>query len=220
MQIVIKGKQFEITPRLRQIIERKAQRLSRLIDDDTRVEVTVTEEQTRSAQDRYTVQFALAAGSHPIRSGVSAASVNSALDVVLDKVVKQLGRQKGRQTTTMRRHTPPIRVLSLSRSGTLSALEEQEAEPVEVGARAKGAKHAKARPSLATIGQERNEEIWSQVLEIRRVPTKPMNHEEAIAQMETLGLSFLPFYNEATGSVNVMYRLDKGGYGLLLPTLD
>lgn len=218
MQIVIKGKQFEITPRLRQIIERKAQRLSRLIDDDTRVEVTVTEEQTRSAQDRYTVQFALAAGSHPIRSGVSAASVNSALDVVLDKVVKQLGRQKGRQTTTMRRHTPPVRVLSLSRSGTLSALEEQESEPVEVGA--KGAEYAKARPSLATIGQERNEEIWSQVLEIRRVPTKPMNHEEAIAQMEALGLSFLPFYNEATSSVSVMYRLDKGGYGLLLPELE
>jgi len=47
-----------------------------------------------------------------------------------------------------------------------------------------------------------------------------MNHEEVIAQMEALGLSFLPFYNEATGSVNVMYRLDKGGYGLLLPTLE
>lgn len=220
MQIIIKGKQFEITPRLRQIIERKAQRLSRLVDDGTRLEVTVTEEQTRSAQDRYTVQFALAVGSHPIRSEVSAASVNSALDVVLDKVVKQVGRQKGRQTTAIRRHTPPIRVLSLSRSGLLSALEEPEAEPVEVGTRAKGAKHAKTGQSLATIGQERNEEIWSQVLEIRRVPGKPMNHEEVIAQMETLGLSFLPFYNEATDSVNVMYRLDKGGYGLLLPALE
>jgi putative sigma-54 modulation protein len=100
----------------------------------------------------------------------------------------------------------------------LSAVEEQEEEPVGTGVR--GAKRAKARQSLATLGHERNEEIWSQVLEIRRVPGKPMNHEEVIAQMEALGLSFLPFYNEATGSVNVMYRLDKGGYGLLLPTLE
>lgn len=218
MQIVLKGKQYEITPRLRQMIERKTRRLSRLLDDDTRVEITVTEEQTRSAQDRYTVQIAIAAGSHPVRGEVSAANVNSAFDVVLDKVVKQLGRQKDRQTTTIRHHTPPLRVLSLSRAGLLSAVEEREEEPVGAGAR--GAKRTKAQQSLATIGHERNEEIWSQVLEIRRVPGKPMNHEEVIAQMEAQGLSFLPFYNEATGSVNVMYRLDKGGYGLLLPTLE
>jgi putative sigma-54 modulation protein len=220
MQIVIKGKQFEITPRLRQIIEGKTKRLSRLVDDDTRVEITVTEEQTRSAQDRYTVQLALAPGSHPIRSEVSAVNVNMALDMALDKIVKQLGRQKDRQTTTIRHHTPPIRVLSLSRSGSLSTVEEQEAETVGAGARSAKRSKAAARNALPSIGQERNEEIWSRVLEIRRIPTKPMNHEEVIAQMEVLGLSFFPFYNEATDTVNVMYRLDKGGYGLLLPALE
>ncbi|HLI09926.1 MAG TPA: ribosome-associated translation inhibitor RaiA [Ktedonobacteraceae bacterium] len=220
MQIVIKGKQFEITPRLHQFIEGKMKRLFRLVDDDTRVEITVTEEQTRSAQDRYTVQIALPLVSHPIRSEASAATVNGAFDVVLDKVIKQLGRQKDRQTTTIRHHTPPIRVLSLSRTGSLSPVEEREQEAEPVGAR-KGAKRSKvvahAQPSLA---QERNEEIWSRVLEIRRLSTKPMNHEEVIAQMEALNLSFFPFYNEATETVNVMYRLDKGGYGLLLPELE
>lgn len=219
MQIVIKGKQFEITPRLHQMIERKTKRLSRLVDDDTRVEVTVTEGQTRSARDRYTVQLAIPHGSHAIRSEVSAASINEALDVVLDKVVKQLGRQKDRQTTTIRHHTPPIRVLSLSRTGALSSVEEQEAETV--GARTKSAKGAKATlQSVSSLGSERNEEVWSSLLEIRRVSTKPMNHEEVIAQMEALNLSFLPFYNEATDTVHVMYRLDKGGYGLLLPELE
>ena len=52
------------------------------------------------------------------------------------------------------------------------------------------------------------------------MPTKPMDDQEVIAQMETLGLTFFPFFNEATNSVNVMYRLDKGGYGLLVPELD
>jgi putative sigma-54 modulation protein len=37
MQIIIKGKQMEVTPRLRQIIERKVQRLARLVDEETRV---------------------------------------------------------------------------------------------------------------------------------------------------------------------------------------
>ena len=47
MQIIIKGKQMDVPPRLRQHIERKVQRLSRLINADARIEVTVAEEQTR-----------------------------------------------------------------------------------------------------------------------------------------------------------------------------
>jgi putative sigma-54 modulation protein len=222
MQIVVKSKQFEITPRLRQIIDRKVQRLSRLVDDDTRIEVTVTEEQTRSAQDRYSVHLALTVGSHPIRSEVSAVNANMALGLVLDKVIKQLSRQKDKQTTTLRHHTPPVKVLSLSRAGQLSALEEeeQESEFASMGAKSeKRPKMARAQSTLS-LGEERNEEIWSRVLEIRRLPTKPMNHQEVIAQMQTLNLSFFPFYNEATDTVNVMYRLEKGGYGLLLPELE
>ena len=73
-------------------------------------------------------------------------------------------------------------------------------------------------PMAASLTEERNQEIWS-VMEIRRIPTKPMNDREVIAEMESLDLSFYPFFNEETNSVNVMYRLDGGGYGLLAPAL-
>lgn len=220
MQIIINGKQMEVTPRLRQHIERKVQRLSRLVDEETLVEVTVTEEQTRSARDRYLVQLALASPSHPVRSEMRAVNANMALDLVLDKVVVQLGRQKDRHTSTIRRRTPLVKVLSLTRSGNLSPLEEQEEGEegmTDLGKNVDG-KHTSSGAS--SIDEERNEEIWSKVVEIRRVPTKPMGDQEVIAQMETLGLSFFPFYNEATGNVNVMYRLSKGGYGLLIPELQ
>jgi putative sigma-54 modulation protein len=65
MQIIITSRQMELTPRLRQYIERKVQRLSRLVDTNTRVEVIVAEERTRSARDRYSVQLALTGGSYP-----------------------------------------------------------------------------------------------------------------------------------------------------------
>ncbi len=79
MQIIIKGKQTEVQPRLREHIERKVQKLSRLVDSNARIEVTVSEERTRSAQDRYTVQLALSNNSHPIHSEASAANANIAL---------------------------------------------------------------------------------------------------------------------------------------------
>ena len=216
MQIIIKGKQVEVTPRLRQIIERKVQRLARLVDDGTRVEVTVTETQTRSARDRYSVQISLAYAAHPVRSEVSAVNANMALDLVLDKVITQLGRQKDRQTSRLRHRTPPMKVLSLSRSGSLAPIEAQEESATTGGAENAG-KQVKSRHSITS---EQNEAIWSRVLEIRHLPTKPMGDQEVIAQMETLGLPFFPFFNEATDSINVMYRLDKGGYGLLVPELD
>jgi putative sigma-54 modulation protein len=216
MQIVIKGKQMEVTPPLRQYVERKVQRLSRLVDTDTRVEVTITEEQTRSARDRYSVQLAISHGSHPIRSEVSAVNANTALDRVLDKVMAQLGRQKDRQTSTRRHRTPPVKVLSLSRSGHLSPMEE---EPGAAEEQQDDLDMVVSEESEALV-EEHNEEIWSQIMEIRRVSTKPMNDQEAIAQMEALGLSFYPFFNEASNSVNVMYRLENGGYGLLVPALE
>ncbi len=216
MQIVIKGKQMEVTPPLRQYVERKVQRLSRLVDTDTRVEVTITEEQTRSARDHYSVQLAISYGSHPIRSEVSAVNANTALDRVLDKVMAQLGRQKDRQTSTRRHRTPPVKVLSLSRSGHLSLMEE---EPGATEEQQDDLDMVVSEESEALV-EEHNEEIWSQIMEIRRVSTKPMNDQEAIAELEALGLSFYPFFNEATNSVNVMYRLENGGYGLLVPALE
>src|SRR5712692_2239372 len=210
MQIIINGKHMEVTPRLRQHIERKVQRLARFVDAEARVEVTVAEEQTRSTRDRFSVQLALASAAHPIRSEVRAVNANMALDLVLDKVITQLGRQKDRHTSTMRRRTSPMKILSLSRSGSLSPWEEAEETP----------DHEGHKDGASSLDKARNEEIWSKVVGIRSVPTKPMDDQEVIAQMELLGLSFLPFYNEATDKVNVMYRLSKGGYGLLIPELQ
>lgn len=208
MQVIIKSRQMTITTQLRQQIERKVHRLSRLVDEDTRVEVTVTEGKTRSASDRYSMQLALSGSIHPIHSEVSAVSATAALDLVIDKVVTQLGRQKDRQTTVRRHHTIPIKVQTLSRSGLLTPLEEEEEQEAEVS------------PTANSVEEERNEEIWSRVMEIRRSPTKLMTDQEAIAQMEKDGSSFYPFFNEESDSINVMYKLDDGGYGILVPVME
>ncbi|HTK10772.1 MAG TPA: ribosome-associated translation inhibitor RaiA [Ktedonobacteraceae bacterium] len=206
MQIVIKGKQLPVTPLLRDKIERKTRKLAHFVTEDTRVEVTVAEEQTRSAQDRFSVHLALSGNASPIYSEVSALNVTTALDKVLDKVVAQLGRQKKRQTTARRHHTPAVKVLALARSGELTSMEEEEAStPLRVD---------------DTLEPIRNEEIWSQVMEIRQLPTRAMGDQEVIDQMERSGASFLPFYNEETSSINVMYRLAEGGYGLLVPAME
>jgi len=210
MQIIIKGRQMQVSSQLRQRIERKVQRLSRLVSDEARVEVTVAEEQTRSARDRFSVQIALTASGSPIHSEVSALTATAALDLVIDKVVTQLGRHKDRQTKGRRHHAVSMKVLSLTRSGQLSLLDDGQELSTALDDDA----------SESVVGEEENERIWSRVMEIHRLPTEPMNDQEVIALMEESGASFYPFFNEETNSVNVMYRLNAGGYGLLIPAVE
>jgi ribosomal subunit interface protein len=197
MQIIIKSRQMQVTPQLRQKIERKLQRLARLVSDDARVEVTVAQEQTRSANDKYNVQLALSGG---LQSQVSALNASAALDVALDKLVGQLNRSKDR--AKRRQQASPVKVLSLARSGSLTSLEEESSFDVDEN---------------LLVEPEDNEAIWSQIKEIRRLPTQSMTDKEVIAQMEQDGEPFYPFFNAESNSVNVMYRLEDGGYGLLVP---
>ena len=147
-------------------------------------------------------------------------NANTALDLVLDKVTTQLGRKKGREKAAMRLRTSPAEILSLSRSGKLSPMEDGRSTIHQQGNdQVTTDVHMGTQPT-PSIADEHNEEIWSRVMEIRRVHTRPMDDQEAIEQMEAFGLAFYPFFNEATNSVNVIYRLDTGGYGLLVPDLE
>ena len=44
---------------------------------------------------------------------------------------------------------------------------------------------------------------------------KPMSTEEAILQMNLLDHSFYVFRNVETEAINVVYRRNNGGYGLI-----
>ena len=203
MQIMIKSKQMDVSPRMRTHIEQKLQRLSRLVGD-ARVDVTVVDEKTRSAKDRYAVHLEISNLRHlnPIRATASDINVKTALDIVLGKVTSQLGRQKSRQASAHRLSISPVKVLALSRSGSVFEGEQAPA-------------------SVPALNEDENEEIWSQIMEIRRVQTKAMSEQEVIARMEQEGLSFYPFINSETSSVNVMYRLTNAeGYGLLVPAME
>lgn len=203
MQIAIKSKQMDVSARLHAHIEQKLRRLARLVGDDARMDVTVVDEKTRSAKDRYAVHLACTniRYSNAVRATATGINVKTALDFVLDKMTAQLGRQKGRYTAAHRLSVSPVQVLALSRGGHVSGTAEQSTEE--------------------TLPSAENEEIWSQIKEIQRVETKPMNDQEVIARMEQESLAFCPFINAETASVNVMYRLPEGqGYGLLVPAME
>jgi putative sigma-54 modulation protein len=64
------------------------------------------------------------------------------------------------------------------------------------------------------------EEDEREIIRRKEVPVSAMNEAEAIEQLELLGHSFFVFFNDDTGSVNVLYKRTSGGYGVIVPQLE
>ena len=57
------------------------------------------------------------------------------------------------------------------------------------------------------------------VVRTKVVDLKPMSEEEAMLQVELLGHDFFVFRHAESGLVNVLYRRNDGGYGLIKPSI-
>ncbi len=57
----------------------------------------------------------------------------------------------------------------------------------------------------------------AEILRRKQVELIPMNEDEAIEQLELLDHNFYMFMNAESARVNVLYRRENGGYGILVP---
>jgi putative sigma-54 modulation protein len=59
-----------------------------------------------------------------------------------------------------------------------------------------------------------------QVIKSKKLRAKPMSVEEAAMQMDLLNNDFLVFTNASSKSLNIIYRMKDGHYGLIEPQVD
>ena len=76
-------------------------------------------------------------------------------------------------------------------------------------------------PEMPAVSDEPNtgDEPFEEatIVRTKSFSRKPISPDEAIEQMELLGHSFFAFINAHDETVNVVYRRNNGGYGLLRP---
>jgi len=61
------------------------------------------------------------------------------------------------------------------------------------------------------------EEGDQQIVKSKQFAVKPMTAEEAVLQLELIGHDFFVFRNADSEEINVVYRRNAGGYGLIEP---
>ena len=97
MEVSIFTRNMEVTPRLREYVEQKAEKLDRYLPsiEDTRFDLKV--ENTRSAAQRQVAQLTVRMRGTILRVKERTGDMFTSIDMVMDKMYRQIARYKGKR---------------------------------------------------------------------------------------------------------------------------
>ena len=195
MQIIIKGKNFVISDRIREYVEKKLNKVDRYLPDVSEARVEITQEKTKSAKDRNAVQITIRADGTFLRAEERSEAIYAAIDTCVDKIQRQIVRYKGKRVDRWQGQNKKAQQQLMQEEAMLMPELDEEI--------------------MAAIAEEQDRKI----VRTKTFLVNPMTEEEAIEQMELLGHNFFVFYNANIGRMNVIYRRADQNYGLLDPEL-
>ena len=102
MELMIKGKNVEITDRLRDYVEKKIGKLDRYLPSISEAWVELSTEGARAAQDRQVCQVTVRSNGTILRAEERSDDIFTAIDTVLDKMYRQIARYKGKRKNRWR----------------------------------------------------------------------------------------------------------------------
>jgi len=184
------ARNLELSDQLRTQIERKLQRLDRITHEMAEADVELIANASHANDTAQVAEVTLRNNGDVLRSTAAGASPIAALDVVLDKLERQVVRMKQRPRRVRERHADEVEsVLEREALGTIDPDDDEASDE---------------RPAI---------------VKTKRFDMLPTFEEDAIAQMEELGHAFFVFLNAETEDVAVLYRRRDGSYGLIEPVI-
>jgi putative sigma-54 modulation protein len=102
MEVTIRGRNVEITPRVQEYVEKKVGKLDRYLPTISEAHVELSAEKTRSAQDSQVAQLTIRSKGAILRVEEHDQDLFTAIDSVMDKMYRQIGRYKGKHKDRVR----------------------------------------------------------------------------------------------------------------------
>lgn len=196
MDVKIHGTDIKISDDLEDYTRSKIDKLDRYLPNISKIRVELSIKKTHRGADLAIAQITL----HHSRGAILRAeekarienrdTIRVAINKAVDKLYRQIDRFKGKRKSKRVRDKYTATVAELDIAEALPEYDVPDAEDFV--------------PPVEVVRR-------------KLVELAPMNEEEAIEQLELLGHSFYMFMNADTGQVNVLYRRESGGYGVLIP---
>ena len=193
MDLQIKSHNIRLSDDLRDYIEKRVSKLDRVNERITEAKFELRQEKTHNPTQRFIAQFTIATPRSILRAEEKNTDPNAAIDIVTDKMSRQIKRFHERKVHRSKRSAVNLGLLAADQS-----------------------------PELLPASFEDEDEDGNTnrvVVRTKRFPVLPMDTAEAIEQIELLGHDFFVFHNHETNQINVLYRRQDGQYGVLEPEL-
>lgn len=194
MKLVIHGKNIEITDAIREYVHQKIEKaVSHFQQLTTEVDVHLSVAKNPRITPKQAAEVTIYANGTVIRAQESSETLYASIDLVADKIARQLRKYKEKRQ--VKNHK--------DKSVQLVELVEQQVE---------------AQPIVEDLIGDRAPELPKEVIRTKYFSMPPMTIEEAQEQLQLIDHDFYMFRNAESNELNVIYkRYHHGGYGLIQP---
>jgi len=191
MQIVVKGKNLQLTKALKDYAEKKLAAIKKYFDHIIEVDVTLSVKESRDQTKSKACEVTVWANGIVLRAAKASEDLYASIDIASDKIERQVKKYREKLRDVPRRQTNRA-----DRQGTHSVLNFSGASVGDDG--------TVNAPEIVRSGS---------------FSMKPMFSDEAAEQLEMLRQEFYVFSNAETHKINVIYKRSDGNFGLIEPEL-
>ena len=189
MKLVIQGKNIEITDAIREYVNQKVEKaVSHFQNLTTEVDIHLSVARNPRINPKQTAEVTIYANGSVIRAEESTESLYASIDLVADKIARQLRKFKEKRQDNK----------TTSNAKMVDVVDEL--------------------PVVEDLIGDRTPELPAEVVRTKYFAMPPMTVQEALEQLQIIDHDFYMFRNAETGEINVLYeRKSHGGYGVINP---
>lgn len=190
MGITVTGRRMSVSDSLRDYAQEKISNAMKVMDvDPMEAEVILFREKNPANPCPAVCEVTLFARGHVIRVEESEEDMHAAIDVAAAKVLRQLRKFK---TKVVDRRIQDGEAMAFKKERTAQELD------------------------LDSLMDELSGED-EEIVRVKEIEYTPMTVDEALVSIDLLGHDFYVFTERDSNQVNVLYRRNDGGYGLIQP---
>ena len=190
MKLVIHGKNIEITDAIREYVHQKIEKAVNHFQNITNeVDVHLSVARNPRITTKQAAEVTIYTNGNVIRAEESSENLYASIDLVADKIARQLRKYKERRQN--KKNQPLV---------------SNEVVPPET-----------VVPVVKDLIGDRTPALPNEVVRTKYFAMPPMNVTEALEQLQMIDHDFYMFLNSETDEINVIYERNHGGYGVIQP---
>ena len=188
MKLLIQGNKIDVTESIHDYVEEKLEKAVKHFQNlATKVDVHLSVARNARISNKHKAEVTVYANGTIIRAQEHSENLYASIDLVSDKITRQLRKYKERNLAK-KTHT------------TVKTTDSVEEKPVS-----------------DTVIPERSPQLPTEVVRVKYFAMPPMTVDEALEQLQLVDHDFYMFLNQETNEINVIYQRNHGGFGVIQP---